>query len=106
MKETCHGRDHVKRGVGGYVDAEFVAQFLCLGKDPTTIPAGASIADLLRQHLVAGRLNAQQLEAAEQGLATLRQIEARMRLYEGQAISSLPTDAAKRLELHCSLRWL
>jgi glutamate-ammonia-ligase adenylyltransferase len=96
LEASVDGRDHVKRGWGGYVDAEFIAQFLCLGLPSHEVPVGASILDLLRLHHQHGRLDEHAYQSLKQGLQVLRQMEARMRLYDGKAISSLPTEPAKR----------
>ena len=96
LEASVHGRDHLKRGLGGYVDAEFIAQFLCLGLPCGSVPVGASIVDLLRLHKQNNRISAEDFEHLKDGMDVLRQMEARMRLYEGKAISSLPTEATKR----------
>ncbi|GDY13816.1 glutamate-ammonia-ligase adenylyltransferase [Planctomycetota bacterium] len=97
LEETAHGRDHLKRGWGGYVDHEFIAQYHCLGiAEP---PPRLSTADTLRFLAERGRIP---VEAADQlipGLHRLRFAESRMRLATGKAVSSLPTDHAGRLAI-------
>jgi glutamate-ammonia-ligase adenylyltransferase len=96
LEDSVRGRDHLKRGWGGYVDIEFIAQFLALGMDPAQVPLGEDIPGLLRLEAEAGRLDAALLPGLTRSLELLRHLEARSRLYEGKAVSSIPTDAAGR----------
>jgi glutamate-ammonia-ligase adenylyltransferase len=99
LEESVQGRDHVKRGWGGYVDHEFIAQFLCLGLDPKQIPIGCATEDMLIRLGELGRIPVVGVEALINSLRTLRFAEARMRLSEGKAISSLPTEIPRRTHL-------
>ncbi len=103
LEESVHGRDHVKRGWGGYVDVEFIAQYHCLGLDPAQLPAVASTAACLRMLGALGRIPAIAVDELIEDLMTLRFIEGRMRLWVGKAVSSLPTEALarERLAMRC-----
>jgi glutamate-ammonia-ligase adenylyltransferase len=96
MQELAAGKEHVKLGPGGYVDAEFVAQLYSLGQPADDLPPGASIDHTL---LALSTLEVLPLEAAVElgeGLRLLRLIEARMRLRDGGAGSVLPSEAEAR----------
>ena len=97
LEESVHGRDHLKRGWGGYVDHEFIAQFHCLGHaDP---PPRLGTTETLRFLAERGRIP---VEAADQlipSLHRLRFAESRIRLAKGKAVSSLPTDPVGRLAI-------
>nr|MBA3686206.1 hypothetical protein [Planctomycetota bacterium] len=99
LEESVAGRDHVKRGWGGYVDHEFIAHWLSFGVQPAELPIGASVADTLRRLGEIGRLPSEAVADLVRGLALLRGVEARMRLAAGKAISSIPTSAGERSEL-------
>ena len=99
LEESVQGRDHVKRGWGGYVDHEFITQFLCLGLDPKQIPIGCATEDMLTRLGELGRIPLDGVEALRGSLRTLRYAEARMRLSAGKAISSLPTEIPRRTHL-------
>ena len=96
LEDSVAGKDHVKRGPGGYVDIEFLAQFLSLGQDPENLPAGVPIRHTLARLAVNGRISARALRECGQALDILRQVEARMRLETGHAISHLPSEAQQR----------
>ncbi len=98
LEESVAGRDHLKRGRGGYVDHEFIAQFLALGLEAFELPQPCSTAALLER---LGRIGRMPVEAADEltaGLRVLRMIEARMRLSAGKAVTSNPTHHAARTE--------
>lgn len=99
LEESVAGRDHVKRGWGGYVDHEFIAQFFCMGKDPDDLPVGSAITDLLGWLAAHGRIPAEAGEELREGLIWLRFVEARQRLSAGKASSSIPVEAEGRLAL-------
>jgi len=90
---------HVKHGPGGYVDAEFVAQFLSLGRSAEEVPPGAAIEHLL---LALSSSKVIPLEAAfelVESLRLFRQIEARLRLWRGTSESTLPDADDARAEV-------
>jgi glutamate-ammonia-ligase adenylyltransferase len=99
LEESVAGRDHVKRGRGGYVDHEFIAHFRSFGVPPGDLPPGGAIAETLRRLGELGRIPGAAAEELVAGLGWLRFVEARMRLTAGKAVSSIPTDPAARLEL-------
>lgn len=97
LEDSVAGRDHLKRGWGGYTDIEFLAFYRSLGCDGADLPAGAPVVDTLARLAQLGRIPP---AAAEQGAAALiflRQLEARMRLMDGEATSSIPVDPDARL---------
>ena len=99
LEESVAGRDHVKRGWGGYVDHEFTAQYLTLGLDPAAMPIGCDTEAMFVRLAELGRMPAEAVPEMTASLRTLRFIEARMRLAAGKAISSLPTDREARMHL-------
>ena len=99
LEQSVAGRDHVKRGWGGYVDIEFIAQFLSLGLDPAQVPQPAGTVACLQRLAELGRIPAEAAPQLIQDLRFLRFVEGRMRLWVGKAVSSLPTDAAARAML-------
>ncbi len=99
LEESVVGRDHVKRGWGGYVDHEFTAQYLSLGLDPAAMPIGCATEDMFVRLAELGRMPADAVPELTASLRTLRFAEARMRLAAGKAISSLPTDREARMHL-------
>jgi glutamate-ammonia-ligase adenylyltransferase len=99
LEESVAGRDHVKRGWGGYVDHEFTAQYLTLGLDPAAMPVGCATEDMFVRLAELGRMPAEAVPELTASLHTLRFIESRMRLAAGKAISSLPTDKEPRTHL-------
>jgi glutamate-ammonia-ligase adenylyltransferase len=96
LEQSVSGRDHLKRGWGGYVDIEFLAFYLSLGCDPDVLPAGAAVIETLECLADLGRIPAIAAQECSESLLFLRQIEARMRLMDGEAISSLPVEDAPR----------
>lgn len=91
--------DHVKHGPGGYVDAEFIAQYFSLGRSPDDVPPGAAIEHIL---LALSSAKVIPLEAAfelSESLRLLRRIEARLRLWRGNSESALPSDEVERLQV-------
>ncbi len=99
LEGSVAGRDHVKRGPGGYVDLEFLAHYCCLGLDPTQLPAGASIAATIARLGQLGILSTLAVKECCGALRVLRGLEARMRLDAGHAISHLPTETGARARL-------
>lgn len=102
LQESVVGKDHLKRGPGGYVDHEFIAQFFCLGQSADAVLAAAgspSTADVLNGLARMGRIPAEAAAELIPGLARLRRIEARLRLSAGQAVSTVPTASEPRTEL-------
>jgi glutamate-ammonia-ligase adenylyltransferase len=99
LEESVAGRDHVKRGWGGYVDHEFIAEYCCLGLPPGAMPIGIPIEDMLRQLGKLGRLPEEAPTSMISGLRVLRFAEARMRLSAGNAVSSLPTEPEPRARM-------
>ncbi len=99
LEESVVGRDHVKRGWGGYVDHEFIAQYFSFGLPSADIPIGVSISELLDYLGTIGRIPAAAAEELRHGLIWLRFVEARSRLSAGKAVSSIPTDPEGRLAL-------
>lgn len=105
MEQEVVGKDHVKSGPGGYVDAEFVAQLYSLGQPAEDLPGGAAIEHTL---LALSTLDALPLDAAVElgeGLRLLRLVEARIRLRDGHAGSVLPGEHDERdlLARRCGL---
>jgi glutamine synthetase adenylyltransferase len=96
LEESVAGRDHLKRGWGGYVDHEFIAQFLCLGLSPEQLPVGSDTETMLIRLGELDRIPVSAVEQLIHSLRTLRFIESRMRLAAGKAISSLPTEKEER----------
>jgi glutamate-ammonia-ligase adenylyltransferase len=96
LEESVSGRDHLKRGWGGYNDIEFLAFYQSLGCRPEDLPASAPVDRTLQVLGELGRIPPAAVVDCRAALAFLRGIEARMRLMEGRAISSLPVDAAAR----------
>ena len=99
LEESVNGRDHLKRGRGGYVDHEFIAQYCCLGLSPGQLPRPLATAAALIRLGDIGRIPRAAANDLVRGLSRLRSIESRMRLWTGQATSSIPTDSAARFEL-------
>jgi glutamate-ammonia-ligase adenylyltransferase len=105
LEETVGGKDHVKHGPGGYVDAEFIAQFFSLGRGADELPVGASIEQTLRALASARVIPFEASVELCEALTLLRRIEARMRLRDGGSGSELPVDpdaragVARRLDL-------
>ena len=99
LEESVVGRDHVKRGWGGYVDHEFTAQYLSLGLDPAAMPIGCATETMFVRLAELGRMPAEAVSELTTSLRTLRFIESRMRLAVGKAISSLPTEREARMHL-------
>jgi glutamate-ammonia-ligase adenylyltransferase len=96
LEDSVAGRDHLKRGWGGYVDPEFIAQFLALGHPAEELPEPAGTAACLRGFADRGRIPGEAAEELIAGLNLLRFVESRMRLVLGKAVSSIPTEAAPR----------
>ncbi len=99
LEESVAGRDHLKRGRGGYVDHEFICQYLCLGRDPVSLPEGQGTIGLIRHLGTCGAISPIAAVELTTGLKRLRQIESRMRLAAGKAVSSIPTEPGPRAAL-------
>lgn len=99
MEDSVKGRDHLKRGYGGYVDIEFIAQYLSLACLKGPLPASMDIRTCLSYLSEQGCLEKDDAEQLQEALRILRGIEARMRLSAGKAISSIPTKPRERLAL-------
>jgi glutamate-ammonia-ligase adenylyltransferase len=100
LEQSVDGQDHPKRGWGGYVDAEFVAQFLCLGRDPGQVLAGSTgTIPTLQRLAAAGLLPAEAAADLAEGVRFLRLVEGRQRLATGTSGSAIPTDPDAREEL-------
>lgn len=96
LERSVAGEDNLKRGPGGYVDAEFIAQALVLGRPDAPLPDPPATAACLRDLAARGELPAPAADELCAGLATLRAIENRLRLADGRSVSGLPTGAAER----------
>jgi [glutamine synthetase] adenylyltransferase / [glutamine synthetase]-adenylyl-L-tyrosine phosphorylase len=97
LEASVAGRDHVKRGPGGYVDVEFIAQYRVLGCDPSTLPTDLGTIPTLRWLAAQGRIPPACVEPLTGALRLLRAVESRQRLATGRAVSALPTTPAERL---------
>ena len=105
LEASVAGRDHVKRGWGGYVDIEFIAQLRCLSLPVAKLPQPATTAACLQRLADEGLIPAEAAPELIADLHFLRFVEGRMRLWVGKAVSSLPLDAAARsaLAIRCHL---
>jgi glutamine synthetase adenylyltransferase len=103
LEASVAGRDHVKRGWGGYVDIEFIAQFRCLSLPVARLPQPATTAACLQRLAGEGLIPAAAAPELIADLRFLRFVEGRMRLWVGKAVSSLPLDAEARnaLAIRC-----
>jgi [glutamine synthetase] adenylyltransferase / [glutamine synthetase]-adenylyl-L-tyrosine phosphorylase len=99
LEESVAGRDHLKRGVGGYVDHEFIAHYLSFGVHPERLPAASPIGDTISALGALGYCPKEAVDDLAKGLSLLRFAEARMRLTAGKAVSSIPQGAIERSEL-------
>jgi glutamate-ammonia-ligase adenylyltransferase len=99
LEDSVAGRDHVKRGWGGYVDHEFIAQYLSFGVPPRDLAVGCATIDTLARLGELGRIPTEAVVELSRSYEWLRFVEARGRLSAGKAVSSIPTDAVSRLEL-------
>jgi glutamate-ammonia-ligase adenylyltransferase len=99
LEDSVTGRDHLKRGWGGYVDHEFIAEYCCMGLRPDAMRIGTSIEDMLLELGKLGRLPSEAPASLIPGLRVLRFAEARMRLSAGNAVSSLPTEPGPRVRM-------
>lgn len=96
LEQSVAGEDNLKRGPGGYVDAEFIAQALVLGRPDAPLPDPPSTAACLRALAARGDIPASAADELCAGLATLRGIENRLRLADGRSVSGLPSDPVER----------
>ena len=105
LEESVAGRDHVKRGWGGYVDIEFIAQSLSLGQDPGQVPMPAGTVACIERLAGLGRIPPAAASELIADLLFMRFVEGRMRLWVGKAISSLPAaePSRERLARRCHL---
>lgn len=94
LEESVAGADDLKRGPGGYVDAEFVAQALVLGRPSVALPDPPSTAACLQRLAAAAAIPAAAAAEMLPALTLLRRTENRLRLATGRATSALPADAA------------
>jgi glutamate-ammonia-ligase adenylyltransferase len=99
LEESVHGRDHLKRGWGGYVDHEFIAQYCSLGLESSQLPRPCTTEARLARLGQLGRIPELAARELAHGVRRLRFIEARMRLGAGKATSSIPTERGPRTEL-------
>ena len=99
LENSVLGRDHLKRGWGGYVDHEFIAQYKALGLAPEDLPMPVSTEQMLCRLAELGRIPGLAAVELTAGLSFLRFVESRRRLGSGKALSSLPTDEVNRLTL-------
>jgi glutamate-ammonia-ligase adenylyltransferase len=102
LEQSVAGKDHLKRGPGGYVDHEFIAQFFSLGMPADEVLAASgsiATADVLTGLAKLGRIPTDAAVELLPGLELLRFIESRMRLSAGRAVSALPTTVVERTEL-------
>ncbi|MFW5846292.1 MAG: hypothetical protein ACOCXJ_08700, partial [Planctomycetota bacterium] len=99
LEQSVAGRDHLKRGYGGYVDIEFTVQYLSLQAGPQRLPPGLPVAESIAFLNDLGLLPDEAVEELGTALHLLRRVETRMRLAAGRAISSIPTDPVGRLRI-------
>ena len=99
LEDSVAGRDHLKRGRGGYVDHEFIAQFCSLGLTQQELPVPCATDAMLTRLGRIGRIPPAAAEELVDGLRHLRFIESRVRLAVGRAVSSIPTEGRAREEL-------
>lgn len=97
LEQSVAGKDHLKRGWGGYVDGEFVAQYLCLGRDPSTLLADSTgTVPTLRRLAAAGLMPTEAAGDLAEGVRFLRMVEGRHRLATATAVSHIPTGDEER----------
>ena len=99
LEDSVAGRDHLKRGPGGYVDHEFIAQFCSLGLTQQELPVPCATDAMLMRLGRIGRIPTAAADELVDGLRQLRFVESRVRLAVGRAVSSIPTEARAREEL-------
>ncbi len=99
LEESVAGRDHLKRGWGGYVDHEFIAQYCSLGLEASSLPRPPGTDAILKRLGELGRIPEEAAVELAMGVRRLRFIESRMRLAAGKAVSSIPTERGPRTEL-------
>jgi glutamate-ammonia-ligase adenylyltransferase len=104
LEDSVAGEDHLKRGPGGYVDAEFVAQACSLG---LAVEAGAATgtAATLARLGAAGRIPTAAAAEMAEDLALLRFVESRLRLAEGRSTSAVPLEPVAREGLARRCGW-
>ena len=96
LAASVAGKDHVKRGPGGYVDVEFIVQFLSLGLPAGSLPATPATLTTLAALAAVGRLPSDAVAPLGEALTRLRFIENRLRLAIGKATSTLPVREHER----------
>ncbi len=91
---------NLKRGPGGVVDIEFIAQVLQLmhGGENPALRTPETLAALDRLH-AAGHLDAEDHRFLSRAYQTLRSIEGRLRLLDATARHDFPADAAEQRKL-------
>jgi [glutamine synthetase] adenylyltransferase / [glutamine synthetase]-adenylyl-L-tyrosine phosphorylase len=99
LEQSVAGQDNLKRGAGGYVDAEFIAQALVLGRPYAELPNPPATAACLRALAARGVLPEEAADELCAGLAVLRGIENRLRLADGKSVSALPTTPEQREQI-------
>ncbi len=99
LEESVAGEDNLKRGPGGYVDAEFLAQALMLGRPAEDLPQPPTTAVCLRRLADCGVIPMEAATVLIEGLGVLRGIENRLRLADGRSVSALPIVPMERLRM-------
>jgi glutamate-ammonia-ligase adenylyltransferase len=99
LEESVAGEDNLKRGPGGYVDAEFAVQALLLGRPESDLPEPPSTAACIHRLRERGAIAPELARGMLAGLGWLRWVENRLRLAEGGPVSGLPTAAPARAAL-------
>jgi len=99
LEQSVAGEDNLKRGPGGYVDAEFIAQALMAGRPLSDLPQPPSTAACLRRLAERSAIPAQAAVELCASLAVLRGIENRLRLADGRAVSALPVEPSERARM-------
>jgi glutamate-ammonia-ligase adenylyltransferase len=91
--EASRGNRNLKRGFGGIVDVEFLAQLLLIKYGNAKAGARSTNTwEALRALHNAGLLDRAQFEVLENGYSLLRQIESRLRIVHNISIDELPDD--------------
>ncbi len=99
LEASVAGEDNLKRGAGGYVDAEFIAQALMLGRPTSDLPSPPATTACLRRLADRGAFPATVAVELCDGLTVLRRIENRLRLADGRPVSALPADPMARARM-------
>lgn len=96
LEQSSEGPQDFKRGSGGTIDIEFLAQALALKHLTPDQAAGRSTTEVLQVLRQSGILCKEYADSLITDLTLLRRIEARLRLFDGRALSSLPKDPETR----------